>query len=457
MTHGTGGDGGPGGYGAEAGKDAHGDDARHAPGAPRAPDTPDAHGRPRPGRSPDHRPTGDRPVPEHPGADPGGRPGRDRTPHTAPAPDLGAEPARRPRTHDPKHLHAGNGTVNDGLDDQSPGGLDSDELALRRMLHHAVQEIEPRDGVLEHLQRAVPARRARKRQAAVGLAATALFLGTAVPALLHVSRATGTDAAPSVAGSSSQVQGGTGEGRTSDGHENTTGSVSGPVTGEEQGGSRDTGRGKGAGAGASASPDPGPAATGPAEPPRCTADRLGGAKASADGPDSAGIVYGTFHLVNVSDTKCVVGGAGSMTLLAKGAADPSRITVVQHTAGDAAPGLPDPSLSLSELVLAPGSAFDVRFAWVPAETCPTTGGGGDGGAGDGGGTGTPSPAPSPSPATTGIATGGSTGTTTQMVAENGTDGGVVVSYTPATGTASVTVTVPHACAGTVYRTGLLPQ
>ncbi|MBN0046970.1 hypothetical protein JS756_23205 [Streptomyces actuosus] len=351
--------------------------------------------------------------------------------------------------------------MNDGLDDQSPGGLDSDELALRRMLHHAVQEIEPRDGVLEHLQRAVPARRARKRQAAVGAAAAALFLGTAVPALLHVSQATGTVADPSIAGNSSQVQGGTGEGKSSDGKEGATGSGSGAGTGKGQGGSKDTGQGRSAGPGTAASQAPDPRATGPADPPRCTAGQLGSATATADVPDSAGIVYGAFHLVNVSGAKCVVGGAGNMALLAKGAADPARITVVQHTAGDAAPDLPDPSLSLPELVLAPGSAFDVRFAWVPEETCPTTGGGGgaDGGGGDG--TGTSSSAPSPSPASTGVApgtsTGGDTGTTTQLVTEDGTDGGVVVSYTPATGTEPVTVTVPHACAGTVYRTGLLSQ
>ncbi|MGW2234774.1 hypothetical protein ACWCWE_12330, partial [Streptomyces sp. NPDC001759] len=96
--------------------------------------------------------------------------------------------------------HAGNGTVNHGPDDQSPDGFDSDELALRRMLHQAVQTVEPRDGTLEHLRRAVPARRARKRQAMVGMAAAALFLGTAIPALVHVSNSTGSDVNPSVAG-----------------------------------------------------------------------------------------------------------------------------------------------------------------------------------------------------------------------------------------------------------------
>ncbi|NEC73968.1 hypothetical protein G3I25_20735, partial [Streptomyces rochei] len=81
------------------------------------------------------------------------------------------------------------------------------------MLHQAVRDVEPSDGTLEHLRRAVPARRARKRQAAVGMAAAALFIGTAVPALVHVSKTTGPGADPSVAGHASQAQGGASQGK----------------------------------------------------------------------------------------------------------------------------------------------------------------------------------------------------------------------------------------------------
>ncbi|NUP22594.1 MAG: hypothetical protein HOZ81_42355, partial [Streptomyces sp.] len=42
--------------------------------------------------------------------------------------------ANTPYKQEPKQSHAGNGTVNHGPDDQGPDGLDSDELALRRML-----------------------------------------------------------------------------------------------------------------------------------------------------------------------------------------------------------------------------------------------------------------------------------------------------------------------------------
>ncbi|MCZ0980185.1 hypothetical protein O1L60_17650 [Streptomyces diastatochromogenes] len=52
-----------------------------------------------------------------------------------------------------------------------PGtGDGDDELALRRLFQDAVSGLEPSHGSLEHLRRAVPARRARKRQALVGAA-----------------------------------------------------------------------------------------------------------------------------------------------------------------------------------------------------------------------------------------------------------------------------------------------
>ncbi|MGN5379594.1 hypothetical protein ACQ4WX_26920 [Streptomyces lasalocidi] len=68
-----------------------------------------------------------------------------------------------------KQSHAGNGTVNHGPDEKNAeglgpdpdglgaelGGLGDDELALRRMLHSVVDDIEPRSGSLEHLRRAV--------------------------------------------------------------------------------------------------------------------------------------------------------------------------------------------------------------------------------------------------------------------------------------------------------------
>lgn len=355
----------------------------------------------------------------------------------------------RPDTDDPKQSHAGNETVNHHLDDRGRGGLDSDELALRRMLHQAVQEMEPREGSLDHLRRAVPARRARKRQAAVGMAAAALFVGTAVPAVLHVSAAGGSDANPAIAGQASQAQGGTSQGKGPDG---TTGGKAGDSSGktDEQGkgGSTETGESKGTGS-TGASSGSASSSTAADSAAACTASQLGSTSANVAGADSAGIVYGTFRVANVSDSACTVAGAVTLTPAAQGAADPTKITVVQHASGDAAAGLPDPSLYVTQYVLAPGSAYEVKFAWQPTETCPTTSTSG----GSTGGETSPSPSPTEQSSTTGDT---STGVSSQLLTEDGTaDGSVVVAYTADDGSTTVSATVPNACAGTVYRTGVL--
>ncbi|WP_437017666.1 hypothetical protein [Streptomyces sp. enrichment culture] len=342
-----------------------------------------------------------------------------------------------------------------GPDEPASAGPVADELALRRLLHQAVQDVEPRDGTLEYLRRAVPARRARKRQAVVGMVAAALFVGTAIPALVHVTGSTGDGANPSVAGHASQAQGGTGEGEEPDGGRSATGGSS-PRTGDgrtagprEKDETERPGSGTGGTAGG-ASPSAG---TDTGAPP-CTAGQLGSATASSGAPDSTGTVYGSFRVTNVSSAGCTVGGPGSVSVAPQGAADPARIGTARHVAGDAAAGLPDPSLEAAQLTLAPGASFEVRFAWVPSETCPTAGGDA------GGSTGGPSPAPTPTAdaSETAAATdgGGETGATTQLVTEDGTAAGsVAVTYTDQTGTASATATVTGACAGTVYWTGVL--
>ncbi|MFF4832606.1 hypothetical protein [Streptomyces sp. NPDC001315] len=347
--------------------------------------------------------------------------------------------------------------MNHSPDEKSPSGLDSDELALRSLLRQAVQEMEPRDGTLDHLRRAVPARRARKRQAAVGMAAAALFVGTAIPALWHVSNSAGSDADPSIAANSSQVQGGATSGKDPDGGASTSAGSGDKTSGTGQADPKDTGKGEETGTATGASGGSDPSATSAATAPTCKADQLGSATATAEVPDSAGIVYGTFRVTNVSTTGCTVSGPGSVTPLAQGAADATKITVVEHAAGDAAAALPAPSLYVPRLTIAPGSAYEVKFAWVPSETCPT--------AGTSGGTDTGGPSADPSPSTgassasgttTGTGTDTGTGTSTQLITEDGTaDGSVVVSHTPEAGSPTVSVTVSNACAGTVYRTGLL--
>ncbi|CAM5490980.1 hypothetical protein GCM10010261_48930 [Streptomyces pilosus] len=373
--------------------------------------------------------------------------------------ETGDGPARlrglvTPHGQEPKHTHAGNGTVNHGRDDRGPEGLDSDELELRTLLRQAVREVEPGDGTLDYLRRAVPARRARKRQALVGMAAAALFVGTAVPALVHVTTASGSDANPSAVGHASQAQGGTGQGKDPGGGESTAGGSSDEVGGGTEDKEKDEdkdGSSTGSGTGATEGADPSADASDPA--PACTAAQLGPAVANSAAPDSTGAVYGSFRVTNISTADCTVEGAGVVGVTPQGAASAAKVGSARHVAGDAAAGLPDPSQEAGQLVLKPGAAYEVQFAWVPSETCPTPGGT------PGGGTGGPSPDPTPSgdpTTTTGASEGTDGGTATQTVrADGGTEGSVAVSYTASTGSSSATTTIGNACAGTVYWTGLL--
>ncbi|MCN9241813.1 hypothetical protein NGF19_13595 [Streptomyces sp. RY43-2] len=344
----------------------------------------------------------------------------------------------------------------------APEGLGSDELALRRMLHDTVGGIEPREGTLEYLRRAVPARRARKRQAVIGMAAAALFIGTAIPAFVHVSHRAGDDADPSIAGHATQAQEHSGKGKGdsdsgSSGSAGTSGTTADKEDKDHPKGKDEKDKGEKGEAGGGADP------TASAQSASaCTAGQLGNGVASEGGPDAAGTVYGTFRVTNTSTTSCTVSSAGSVFAVAQGSADPSRISVLNHVSGDAASALPEPSRNLTSLVLPPKGAYEVKFAWVPSEACSATGGTGGGTGGTGGeegGGGVPSPDPTP---TSSSSTGDDTvitqteGMSPQLMREEGAaDGSVVVSHTPATGSATARATIPNACAGTVYRTGIL--
>ncbi|MFE4370912.1 hypothetical protein ACFRMN_22230 [Streptomyces sp. NPDC056835] len=354
----------------------------------------------------------------------------------------------------------GGGGVVDGGEAASNdlnGVLDGDELALRRMLHGAVGDLRPSDGALDHLRKAVPTRRARKRQAVVGMAAAALLFGTAVPAFVHVANSTDAvdDRAVST-GHGEQTQGGTDAGKgTTGGKKDDKDSPSDKVSAddEDEPGKKD----KPDGGAVSGSPDGGkggshdpdaPYET--ASSPACDPSQLL-VVGQTGAPDTAGTVYGSFRVSNVSASGCAVAGRGTVGTLATGAADRNKITVVQHTAGDPAAGLPDPSQEAAALVLPPDGAYEVKFAWVPSETCPTTGA---------------SPDPSPSEDGTAGTTGdpgtgpgtdpGGSNTETQLTTDGGTmDGSVAVSHTAAPGAPSGQTTISNACAGTIYKTGVL--
>jgi hypothetical protein len=350
--------------------------------------------------------------------------------------------------------------------DDGDGPPSLDELSLRRLLHDAVRDVEPRTGALDRLARAVPARRARRRQAMVGAAAGVLLFGTAVPALLHL--ATGH---PNRNGAV-QASGGLTPG-------STPGTLGGELPGDPSGRTT-TGTGTlpttGRTGGASA------AASMPAigDTPACSRQQLGDGTAHTDAPDAQGKVYGTFSVVNVSSTPCAVVGAAQLAVTAQGATEPGSIQVADHTTGDPATALPDPANAPAAVVLPPGQAYQVDFAWVPAtagdgvsgcvtDTAPPadpTGGdssGTTGTGGDAGGTGTDSTGgTSNSGLLASSTTTDSGGATAPPSSGDDTttsppdDGISLASVPPGGGPAAATASIPGACAGTVYQTTPLP-
>ncbi|MEV1019851.1 hypothetical protein [Streptomyces sp. NPDC050264] len=366
-------------------------------------------------------------------------------------------PDKRFTKHEQDDEHAGNATVNDGLRRPADAEAD-DELGLRRMMRQAVAEIAPSDEdeaeALEHLRRAVPARRARKRQAVVGAVAAGVFVAMAVPAVLHVTNSGSAGDRPSIAGHSEATHGGTEAGKSAGGGGETGGGSPSHTKGKGEDGKKGKDKdGKEKGAGGGASGGPGPASTAAASSPVCDANDLNDAVASVGQPDASGTVYGSFRISNGSAGNCTVDSPGSVVTLAEGAADPTKVSVVDHTAGDRATGLPDPSTEPGQLILEPGMAYEVRFAWVPSATCPSTGGG-TGGTGGGE---SPTPTPSQDNAGSSPATGTTdSGLSTQFGSEDSADGSVVVSHTAEPGAPSAAAKIPDACAGTVYRTGVLP-
>jgi hypothetical protein len=343
-----------------------------------------------------------------------------------------------------------------GADDPATDADSGDGLALRRLMHSAVQDLAPSEGALEHLRAAVPARRARKRQALVGAAAAALLFGTAIPAFLHVASAADTghdrtvtaDHAERALGGESPDKGVVGSGRDSQvapGNKAPGRSTPGGQRAPQDSPSSSKGGGVDIGK------DPKNTFDSPL--PICSADQLG-VTAVKNAPRSNGTVYGSFRVSNVSDSECSVSGGGAVGFATEGAANPAKISVVQHTAGDPATGLPDTTQDAT-VALPPATAYEVRFAFVPSDTCPSEGAD------------SPDPTPSdpdhssandPAPGTD-LGSSDVAGMDTQLGAEDGDQGGgtedgsVSVSHTPEPGAPVGETTIPNACAGTIYKTG----
>ncbi len=142
---------------------------------------------------------------------------------------------------------------------------------------------------------------------------------------------------------------------------------------------------------------------------------------------------------------CAVGGSGVVAAHAQGSADSSRVSVVDHTAGDAAPGLPDPATEPSQVILQPGQAYEIKFAWVPAA--------------DGGPSGCTKPTtvattPPASPSSAPGAAPAEQKTPAQDPDQPKPPASVVLSHIPDVGEPKAAdATIPEACAGTIYRTG----
>ncbi|MFJ9848925.1 hypothetical protein [Streptomyces sp. NPDC101150] len=350
-----------------------------------------------------------------------------------------------------------------GLETGGGGGLGGED-ELRRLLQARVGDLEPAPDALQRLRRAVPARRQRRRHVVVGAAAALLLGGTSIPAMVHVANLDGSaEDRPANAASSQRAHGDT-EGTHGEGTEHAFPQPTGK-DGERPGTDRPKGKdgrpkdknGAGPGAGAGT---PAPDETMDVTSPACSRDQLGQGTGSVGAADSAGRVYGSFRVVNTSGTACSVEGGGDVGVTAQGATNADRIHLVDHTSGDEATGLPDPATTPDQLVLKPGEAYEVKFAWIPEA--------------GGGPTGCVNPGPTPTPepskgagespdagaaagdGTGSGETGGTTGGTGGGDGGGAAPGGVVLSHTPEAGEpAAADARIADACAGTVYRTEAL--
>lgn len=343
-----------------------------------------------------------------------------------------------------------------GRDDRT-GQDRMDEDSLRHLLQSAVGELEASPDSLEYLRRAVPARRTRRRQALVGAAAAVVLGGAALPALVHVATTSGSDDRPAIAGSSHNTPGVDGEkrGEGSGGKETSRPSHRKSEDKQDKGKDDQEKNPSKKPEGDSGGVAPDPSSTLNATSPTCARSQLGNASGTAGPTDAEGRVYGSFRVLNISGMPCAVVGGGSISPSALGGADASQVFVVDHTSGDAASGLPDPATAPGQLILKPGQAYEVRFAWIPQS------GGGTSGCSN------TSPTPSPDPTPDSVAADGEpSGSPGDGSGDSGGTGGggggdqpagsVLVSYTPEAGDPpAASVTLDGACAGTIYRTGLL--
>ncbi|MGW2599287.1 hypothetical protein [Streptomyces klenkii] len=342
-----------------------------------------------------------------------------------------------------------------GMDGTSIHGTGMDEQTLRQLLQGAVGDIEPAPDSLDQIRRAVPARRTRRRQALVGAAAALILGGTALPAVVHV--ATTGDAVEERHANTASSQHtpedpvaepdgvGDGAGRPDEGEARNHDEKREEHKDEGKKGNEP----KPAGSSPAGIP-PAPTNTFAAVSPTCDRDQLGKGSGTVGPADRDGRIYGAFRVVNVSRAVCTVGGPGTVAASPRGSAESGRVSVVDHTPGDAATGLPDPATEPSEVILQPGQAYEVKFAWIPASdggrsSCGKAGGGA-------------SPAPSAGGGASASPAGSAAASQQQPSVPDSPpptpQPSVVLSHTPDVGEPAIAdAKIADACAGTVYRTG----
>ncbi|MFR9726355.1 hypothetical protein ACL02R_23780 [Streptomyces sp. MS19] len=258
----------------------------------------------------------------------------------------------------------------DGPEPPDDAGAEAGEESLRRLLRHAVDGIarEPAAGTLDHLRQAVTTRRRRRRQLLFGAAASVALLGIGTPLVLS---ATGGSGGPGRQGAAL----GSDQGAVVEGTHEQGGEPGGPGPYPSDGRSWSSAEPRPDGSDGDSPEDGGGGqeADGDSDwdlgiaSPTCDRGQLGQVTTVTGTPDGQGRVYGSIRLVNVSADACRVTGNGELSALPLGGSfTTAQVQVLDRTEGDRAPGLPAPDETPEELVLPPGEAYEVRFAWVPS-------------------------------------------------------------------------------------------
>ncbi len=254
----------------------------------------------------------------------------------------------------------------------SPGGAPAaspataEEQAIRLLMHRAVDGLQPSPDALPRIRRAVPARRARYRQAWTGAAVIAVLTAAAVPGLpalgglqLSDGAAAGPPRAASAAGTSAVLSPSSDDDYPLPGISRaaypaataTAGTATAVPSGAAVLPSADS---SGSGLPAGTVPD-------------CLRVDLGRGSAVVGTPDSIGRLYGIFTAANVSGHACGLADPGSIAIRSGN----GQVRVVSHIVGDQAIALPNPATLTARVLLAPGGSYQLFFAWVPDALCPT--------------------------------------------------------------------------------------